>query len=411
MRTHAKPQPIASAIAWMKRRNATHLYLVVDPATKRAIKIGSIATCQSVMSSNDGLQQGWKIVTMADAQTMIGDTSTHGGETVYQEYEPTDDEVLDTTSDDAATTAMESTKPAATGDAAALIEAIRRIAGDSINESQVRAIVDERLSTWERPQATVVEVKHPEQSEPIPVGTVHCKFPELLAACNARDMDGNRLNVLLMGPAGTSKSTAARQVAKALNLSFFPMGAIDSKYELFGFMDANGNAVETAFKKAWRDGGVFSFDELSASSANAVLAFNGCLATGIAPFPDGAIERHPDCVIIASDNVFGAPNATYNARNKMDDAFMDRFIMIEWPIDEALELAITGNDSWVKLVHKIRNAINDKGIRGVSITPRASIYGASLIRAGMDVKTAARLTCRKSMTAEQWATIESAVGL
>src|SRR5690606_3109694 len=128
-------------------------------------KIGSIATCQSVMSSSDGLQQGWKIVTMVDAQAMIGDTSTHGGETVYREYEPTDDEVIDTTSD---TTAMESAKPAATGDAAALIEAIRRIAGDSINEAQVRAIVDERLSTWDRPQATVVEVKHPEQSEPIP---------------------------------------------------------------------------------------------------------------------------------------------------------------------------------------------------------------------------------------------------
>lgn len=424
MRTHASVQPLASSLAWIKQRNAKHLYLIVDTDSQSAdygkcVKLGSLSTCSAYMAENKG-ENKWSCMTYQQAEFFH---SSNGGAAVETDSDMVDttDEGTDTgTQVETARAIKQAAGPNRTyGDnksiagANAIAGLIQEAINGALDVDGLREMAEQRIQEAVRDLVTptVISVKPNEEAEPIPVGAAHTNFPLLLQTCQARDGHGCRLNILLVGPAGTSKSTAAKQVAKALNLSFFPMSAIDSKFELFGFIDANGKAVETAFKKAWRDGGVFCFDELSASSAQAFTAFNGCLANGIAPFPDGALERHPDCVIIAGDNVFGAPTAEYNGRNKMDAASMDRFIKIQWDIDPVLERTITQNDSWVDLVQSIRQAVQDKGIRGHLITPRASINGAALLRAGIDRKTAARLTMQKGMTDDQWAAIERHVGL
>ncbi len=235
-------------------------------------------------------------------------------------------------------------------------------------------------------------------------GLQHKHFEDLLQVCAARTADGHRLNVYLYGPAGTGKTTAARNIAKALGLPFHCNGSLGTKYELTGFIDANGVCHDTEFRKAWKDGGVYLFDEIDGSVSQAILAFNAALANGVMSFPDGMIERHPDCVVIAAGNTVHGANAQFTGRTKLDEASLDRFVFLEWEIDEALEAAMCGNSEWAREVQAFRKKVAAKGIK-VAITPRASMYGASLLANGMRRERVRELVLRKGMTAEQWAMV------
>ena len=131
---------------------------------------------------------------------------------------------------------------------------------------------------------------------------------------------------MMVGPAGSGKTTAAHEAAKALGIPFYFTGAIDSAYKLTGFIDAQGRTVRTAFREAFEHGGVFLFDEMDSSMPAALLAFNAALANGHADFPDGIIKRHPDFRAIAACNTFGGgANRQYVGRMQLDAASLDRF--------------------------------------------------------------------------------------
>jgi hypothetical protein len=152
-----------------------------------------------------------------------------------------------------------------------------------------------------------------------------------------------RINVWLKGPAGSGKTTAARLAAQAAGLPFYFTGAIDSKYDLTGFVDAQGRIVNTQYRKAFSQGGVFLFDELDASQPNALLAFNSSLANGYADFPgsEEPIKAHPDFTALVGANTIGAgATAEYSGRFKQDAAFCDRFAMLLWDYDTDLEREI-----------------------------------------------------------------------
>lgn len=428
MRTFAGVTPLAQSLKWIEDKNLKHLHLIIDTDKGSAdygkcVKLGSINTVEQYRIDNAEKASSWVVMSYATAKDFHRDNggqSSTDSTTSTTSSQSDESDTVDTTDDDkTASTPKPVQRRVEYGTdkgikgANAIAELIQTAINGAMDIDSLRALAEEKINEAVRGlvSPTIISYQPSAEAEPIPVGCAHKNFPLLLQMVQARDKQGNRLNILLKGPAGTSKSTAAKQVAKALGMKFYPMSAIDSKFELFGFVDANGKTVRTAFREVWEHGGVFCFDELSASSAQAFVAFNGCLANGIAPFPDGAIERHPDCIIIAGDNVFGAPTAEYNGRNKMDAASMDRFIPVDWDIDPVLERAITGNDSWVDLVQSVRQAVEDKGIRGVIITPRSSVNGEALLRAGIDRKTVARLTMKKSMTDDQWALIERTVGL
>jgi hypothetical protein len=279
--------------------------------------------------------------------------------------------------------------------AAALLELLRKLGG-GLSEERVLELIRANAA---RPAHVTIDLTAPGinlSGEAI----MHHKFPLLAAAVAAR------VNVMLVGPAGSGKTTAVEKVAKALGLQFYATGAVSSEYKLTGFIDAQGRVVSTAFRKAFEFGGLFLFGETDASMPGALLAFNTALANDWMDFPDGVVKKHPDFRVVADANTYGTgADRQYVGRNKLDAASLDRYGVIEWGYDEALEASLIGAQApkgapvpqsikplsegeaqaqainWLGRVQKIRKAVNDLKVLHV-VSPRATINGSKLLAAG-----------------------------
>ncbi|GAB3722362.1 AAA family ATPase [Flavobacterium koreense] len=209
------------------------------------------------------------------------------------------------------------------------------------------------------------------------LGTQHYQFRQLLKYVQTKE------NIYLVGSAGSGKTTACQNIAKALNIPFYFTGAINSEYKLTGFINAQGTIVSTEFRKAYENGGLFLFDEIDASMPGAILAFNAALANNFMDFPDKKVPRHKDFYCIAAANTFGSgADRQYVGRNQLDAASLDRFIFLNWEIDEDLEREIAKNEEWVTYVQRVRKSVKKNGLR-LLISPRASIKGAKLLDTGI----------------------------
>jgi dynein-related subfamily AAA family protein len=276
-----------------------------------------------------------------------------------------------------------------------------------IDWDRVKAMIEERA------RAIVVEYAAPRPPVEVIVrsdtgkllaraGQQHKQFPELLKACTARTSSGQRLNIMMVGPAGSGKTTAGENIAKVMKLPFYFNGSVDTEYKLLGFTDAHGKTVRRPFREAFSKPSVYLFDEIDGSHPNGVLPLNSALANGAVDFPDAIERRHKDCIILAAANTFGLGGTSdYVGRNKLDAAFIDRFVMLDWQIDEDLERATCSDEGWCEYVQTVRRRCKDKGMR-VIISPRASYYGAALLQAGLERNVVAAMTLRKGMSLDQW---------
>jgi len=191
-------------------------------------------------------------------------------------------------------------------------------------------------------------------------------------------------NPFLVGPAGSGKTTLAQQVADTLKRKFYAENRVTSEYKLLGYMDATGKYVRTQFREAYEKGGVFLLDEVDASDPDVLTTFNSALANGLCPFPDKLVQAHKDFIALAAGNTFGrGADRQYVGRNQLDAATLDRFVIVEVEYDEVAELAWAANDDWTLYVQQVRKAIADEKVRHI-VSPRASIYGARLLAAGME---------------------------
>ena len=276
------------------------------------------------------------------------------------------------------------------------LEVLRRLLGGGMDEARVIALIQQHGG---RPAHVTIDLTSPTvnlSGEAV----MHYKFPLLAAAISAR------VNVLLVGPAGSGKTTAVEKAAKALGLPFYATGAVNSEYKLTGFIDAQGRIVSTAFRKAFEEGGLFLFGETDASMPGALLAFNTALANDWMDFPDGVIRKHPDFRVVADANTFGTgADRLYVGRNQLDAASLDRYAVIDWDYDEALEAALLGLPApkgspvpasiaplpevevqgvaarWFERVRSVRHAVADLKVRHV-VSPRATLNGVKLLAAG-----------------------------
>jgi len=317
---------------------------------------------------------------------------------------------------------------AASGSAEALVKALSEalagaISAGKVNREEIAELItqevsgqmgdmEKRLADLIKQQARTVILDNIKTGEKLDIGFQHYRFEALLNRCRAALAAAKQrkfLNIWLVGPAGGGKTTAAENVAKAIahdlgrdSFNFEFNGALDSEHKLLGFIDANGKVVSRPFRRAWTEGGIYLFDEVDASMPGACLALNAALANGYCDFPDGKVDRHPECVVIASGNVWGGPTDEYVGRFQPDAAFADRFIKFRWDYDEKLERAISGNDKWVDYVQSVRRAVREKGIKKFVVSPRASMFGAIMLAAGIPWSEVVEDCVRKGLQDGQW---------
>jgi cobaltochelatase CobS len=280
------------------------------------------------------------------------------------------------------------------GDEAATIaralQSLARKSPGTVDEGRVREIVAELMAeNGGGKQLLSVQIGDLPR---VDMDGQHEAFPILLAVCAAR------VPCMLVGPAGSGKTSGAEAVAEALSLSFYCMsvGPQTSKSDLLGFRNAMGEYQGTPLREAYENGGVFLLDEIDAGNPGVLTVLNAALANGGLTFADGVhVKRHADFVPVAAANTFGTgADRQYVGRNQLDAATLDRFYMLEWGYDEAFEAALVGvvrartyqkptnsgmtGEQWLDYVASVRKSVTSCGIRHI-VSPRATIYGARLL--------------------------------
>ena len=279
-------------------------------------------------------------------------------------------------------------------------EAIAEIFGGGKDE-RVDEIL-ERLSRLESSISAHYKIDVTKAGETVEIkGLNHRIFPWVL------ELVCRGLNVYLCGPSGSGKTTLAKRTAEALKLAFFYTGAILQKYELMGYMDANGNYISTSFYNCYKNGGLYLWDEIDASNPGALVAFNAALENGVLAAPNGEmVEIHPDFRCIAAANTIGKGSTQKHAgRQPIDGAVTERYAFVDMQYDWQLTAAIAQIDfdgEEKPIDYKVKRsyaqadfdkyfadvrawaiAVEQLGLNHI-ISPRAALKGIDLLRA--DIK-------------------------
>ena len=166
---------------------------------------------------------------------------------------------------------------------------------------------------------------------------------------------------MVVGPAGSGKSHAMEQIARDLGLKFYMANRIQNTFELVGFVDAAGKYVTTQFYEAFTKGGLFFFDEVDASSPEALVTINAAVAQKHMAFPGhaGNIAMHKDFKAVVAGNTYGTGSTfQYTGRNKLDAATLDRFMVIDWDYDRELEKKKVKDKHLLEMCWTLRDVVN-----------------------------------------------------
>lgn len=245
---------------------------------------------------------------------------------------------------------------------------------------------------------TTISVVQGEKTKEVE-GLFHKNFEQII------QIVGQKIPLMLIGPAGSGKNHTLEQVAKALDLPFYFSNSITQEYKLTGFIDAGGKYHETEFYKAFTTGGLFFFDEIDASCAESLIIINAALANGYFDFPNGRVNAHENFRVVAAANTFGnGADMIYVGRNQLDGATLDRFATMEFDYDENIERTICADEELYRFIISVRNAIKKRRLRFV-VSMRATINASKMLQAGIDKKTIVKSVITKSMTKDDINTI------
>lgn len=194
-------------------------------------------------------------------------------------------------------------------------------------------------------------------------GFYHEKFEEILSQVQLNEP------IMLIGPAGSGKNVAVKQVADALGLHMYYTNNASNEFKLTGFIDAGGNYRETEFYKAFKYGGLFNLDEVDASDPTALIVINSALANGYMAFPHETIDCHKDFRIVAAANTWGkGSDMQYVGRNALDGATLDRFDNIYMDYDRNLERNLYPNEEVLEFMWEYRDAVEKTKIQHIVST-------------------------------------------
>lgn len=270
----------------------------------------------------------------------------------------------------------------------------KKVQQGGVDRGAVEKIVDEKLSDFRNKMVKTIQVKKADMPEPKEIGVCHYLTEQIAQVCNIG------VHQMLVGPAGGGKTTCCEKVAEILDLKFYPMsvGPQTTKSDLLGFIDAAGNYHTTPLREAFEHGGLLLLDEVDAANAGVLTIINALLANGYCSFPDGVKQRNENFRCICACNTYGrGAEREYVGRNQLDAATLDRFAVVDFEYDEAMERAIAGNNEWVDKIQRYRKRAFELKMR-VVISPRASIYGAKLLANGMKEKLVEELVVWKGVS-------------
>lgn len=171
-------------------------------------------------------------------------------------------------------------------------------------------------------------------------------------------------NVLYTGPAGTGKSSSARNYAHINNLPFVVVECtqqIDQSVTQGRFVPTgNGNEMRWVYSQlatAIQQPSVILLNELTRMSPKAASLFLRLLQERelvIEPLNE-VLKVHPECLIIADQNT----GSGYTGTSKQDAALVDRFnIKLEFDYDIEIEKLFIPSETLLEFATAIRIASN-----------------------------------------------------
>ena len=220
----------------------------------------------------------------------------------------------------------------------------------------------------------------------------HHKF-EIIKSCVE-----SKIPVYLAGPAGSGKNHTLEQIAKVMGLEFYFTNSVQQEYKLTGFIDAGGNFHETEFYKAFKNGGLFFLDEMDASIPEVLVLLNAAIANGYFEFPNGKITAHENFRVVAAGNTVGSgADEAYTGRMVLDQATLDRFVIIDFGYDLGVEMALAkGNSQLVSFVEDLRKQAEEKGVRA-TFSYRCITMVIKLEEAGLQLEEIIKIAVVKGM--------------
>jgi energy-coupling factor transporter ATP-binding protein EcfA2 len=284
------------------------------------------------------------------------------------------------------------------------------IAQAGLTERQVRAILDQELSkrplgiSEPRVREIATEVASncvnriqllDSKSQPLgdPIVGAHAYLPVAL------EIVQRGIPLLLFGAKGCGKTTLAEQLATALQLQFAHISCSRAMTagKLVGFANPhNGSWLKGELTRHLEQPALVLVDEADASDPGVQLCMNSVLANRYIGEPSGLVRCHEKFVIVMATNTVNGATRQYNAREKLDDALLDRMAVFELHMDNAVEASLAGVTEaskldgstkrgglckavdWLAEVRTCRTALQAKGLVGSLPSPRAVSYGAQL---------------------------------
>lgn len=201
-----------------------------------------------------------------------------------------------------------------------------------------------------------ISVEHPEEITFDLDETSHPALDQVLRMLRGVKINGSleRINVMMIGPAGCGKTYLAGQASRVLKtrFGFGSFSAGTSESQALGRIipigaDGAFTYVPTEFVEIFEGGGIFLFDEMDAADANMLIVFNAALDGKKLALPSRHKKpyatKHEGTMLMAACNTFGTgADRQYVGRNQLDEAFLDRWRagQIEMDYDPGLEAKI-----------------------------------------------------------------------
>lgn len=284
--------------------------------------------------------------------------------------------------------------------------------GSSLDDEIIRVVKSRRDEVLDGIEfggkVSRVKVESPAFPDGKDMGLQHKQFPTLIRLLSMP----NPRPIMLVGPAGSSKTSSAKAAAEALGLAFFATSnsAGDMPSDKFGFNNANGEFVDRALTRSIRGASLFLDDEYDATNPRIGVKMNMLIDNRYAEIGGEMVKAHDDWRYIASANTFGyGADRVYVGRNQLDASTLNRFLVLEWDYDRDLESAIAPHEAWCEYVWKVRDCVSEHSMRYV-VGTRQIINGGELIEAGFDWDDAKTMTLFPGWKADDVARVEAQVG-